>query len=114
VARPGDKVASGDVVKLDGRLVKWQALNPSSSSRKQEFLYIKYWKPRGVICTTDRAISGNVIDQVCVIATAEQSVLLMSNMKAAPTPAASHHAVVTGGAGCDILMSPVATVPPRQ
>ena len=26
------------------------------------YVYLMYWKPRGVICTTDRSVRGNVID----------------------------------------------------
>lgn len=65
VARPGDRVLHGDSVKLDGKPVRWQALNPSNSSSKEKFVYLKYWKPRDVICTTDRTITGNIVDQVC-------------------------------------------------
>jgi 23S rRNA pseudouridine2604 synthase len=28
------------------------------------FEYIKYWKPQGVTCTTDRRITGNIMDQI--------------------------------------------------
>ena len=30
----------------------------------QQFQYIKYWKPRGVTCTTDRKIPSNIIDAI--------------------------------------------------
>ena len=79
-----------DVVRLDGkRVLGWEQMNSISSSpdsvadeqrRKQNqerinhrtdaackighFEYVKYWKPRGVICTTDRRISGNIIDAI--------------------------------------------------
>lgn len=65
VASAGDRVFPGDSVKLDGRHVKWQALNSTTGSSKERHVYIKYWKPRGVTCTTDRTIKGNVIDEVC-------------------------------------------------
>ncbi|KAL4532347.1 hypothetical protein Ndes2437B_g02755 [Nannochloris sp. 'desiccata'] len=29
---------------------------------EDRFYYIKYWKPRGVICTCDRSIRGNILD----------------------------------------------------
>ena len=28
------------------------------------FVFIKYWKPKGVTCTTDRTIRGNIVDAV--------------------------------------------------
>lgn len=29
---------------------------------EDRFCYIKYWKPRGVVCTCDRSIRGNILD----------------------------------------------------
>ena len=29
---------------------------------EDRFYYIKYWKPRGVVCTCDRSIRGNILD----------------------------------------------------
>jgi 23S rRNA pseudouridine2604 synthase len=26
--------------------------------------YVKYWKPKGVVCTTDQRIKGNIIDEI--------------------------------------------------
>ena len=67
-----------DRVALDGVLIEgWEALNgivkddedvestgdsTSASSTAMPFEYIKYWKPRGVTCTTDRRIPGNILD----------------------------------------------------
>lgn len=58
-----------DIVRLDGEIVKgWEELNhlgsslSSSNENEQVFEYIKYWKPLGVTCTTDRRISDNLID----------------------------------------------------
>jgi pseudouridine synthase len=56
-----------DVVALDGNVVKgWEGLNacePQNHAREEiNFEYIKYWKPCGVICTTDRSIKGNILD----------------------------------------------------
>jgi hypothetical protein len=31
----------------------------------EQFVYLKYWKPVGVVCTTDRSIRDNIIDAVC-------------------------------------------------
>ena len=59
-------VRMGDKVALDGKLVRWEQLNVVTPSRgvQEQFTYIKYWKPRGVVCTTDQAIKGNVVDAV--------------------------------------------------
>lgn len=53
-----------DVIKLDGKVVEgWEAMNAIESTlHKKVFEYVKYWKPLGVTCTTDRTIDGNIID----------------------------------------------------
>lgn len=60
-----------DVVRLDGEIVGgWEALNhlgnhendESNKSASNVFEYIKYWKPPGVTCTTDRRVEDNLID----------------------------------------------------
>lgn len=60
-----------DVIKLDGQIVKgWEELNYLGSEQhttqkdksQPVFEYIKYWKPIGVTCTTDRRIEDNLID----------------------------------------------------
>jgi 23S rRNA pseudouridine2604 synthase len=59
-----------DVVCLDGKMVfGWEALNSCIPTNKDTnstiaFEYIKYWKPCGVTCTTDRSIQDNIIDQL--------------------------------------------------
>lgn len=125
-AAPGQQVSPGDVVALDGRPVRWEALQAelvagagsaaaaesgmasttaaagAGSSRQQQrqpwaagrstpaaaarrdvgseggdedaaplplessFVYLKYYKPRGVTCTTDARVRGNVTSQVRV------------------------------------------------
>ena len=73
-ASSGDRVVPGDVVELNGETVEWETLNvirteetntagPSTSSSTQ-FKYVKYWKPRGVTCTTDVRDGSNIIDAV--------------------------------------------------
>ena len=73
-ASSGDRVVPGDVVELNGETVEWETLNvirteetntagPSTSSSTQ-FKYVKYWKPRGVTCTTDVRDRSNIIDAV--------------------------------------------------
>merc|ERR1712083_860230 len=32
--------------------------------RENHFEYIKYWKPKGIICTTDMNIKHNIIDRI--------------------------------------------------
>lgn len=41
-----------------------QRNNTTNNTSKPKFEYIKYWKPRGVICTTDTNIPGNIIDEM--------------------------------------------------
>jgi 16S rRNA U516 pseudouridylate synthase RsuA-like enzyme len=36
-----------------------------AAAQQQQFTYIKYWKPEGVVCTTDQRIADNVVDAVC-------------------------------------------------
>ncbi len=58
-----------DVITLDGTPIRgWEEMNgmdrPKSSEGCKEtiFEYVKYYKPRGVVCTTDSRIKGNIID----------------------------------------------------
>lgn len=86
VAAAGARVQPGDVVKLDGVPVLWESLQvdlaDSSSGScddaalsgeltgeeaassplplEASFLYIAYWKPPGVVCTTDARIPGGL------------------------------------------------------
>jgi len=60
-----------DVVKLDGNTIEgWEKMNTSrliqdfDLVQEEPFEYIKYNKPRGVICTTDRRIKNNIMDDV--------------------------------------------------
>ena len=57
-----------DVIRLDGCIVEgWEELNhlgSEESIKPQVFEYIKYWKPIGVTCTTDRRIDDNLIDSL--------------------------------------------------
>jgi 23S rRNA pseudouridine2604 synthase len=53
-----------DVVKLDGKAVTgWEDLNVVEGAT-ENFEYVKYYKPRGVTCTTDQSIEGNIIDEI--------------------------------------------------
>lgn len=52
----GTKVASEDVVKVDGEII---------GERKQDFVYLAFNKPVGIVCTTDtRVEKDNIIDYI--------------------------------------------------
>ncbi|MEM6396896.1 MAG: pseudouridine synthase [Bacteroidota bacterium] len=53
-AKKGNRVFEGDVVTLDGEPLK----------AKPESIYIKYHKPPGITCTTDRSDKTNIVDQI--------------------------------------------------
>lgn len=57
LATKGTKVARSDRIFLDGQLID----NRRCFSDADD-VYIKMWKPKGVECTTDRDIIGNIID----------------------------------------------------
>jgi pseudouridine synthase len=68
VAETGCKVKKGDIIKLDGKLQKWEALQllakslqPSKVLEERSFVYLKYWKPFGVTCTSDMKDDSNII-----------------------------------------------------
>ena len=54
---PGVRVTSEDRIELDGERIHSPLL-----FQETQYEYIKYWKPVGVICTTDRKIPGNILD----------------------------------------------------
>ena len=75
VTEAGTRVQPNDIVQLDGMEVDWQQLNQhdasfqkptvsadTTTSSTETFEYIKYWKPRGVISTTDTRIRDNILD----------------------------------------------------
>lgn len=52
----GTKVTSEDVVKVDGEII---------GERKQDFVYLAFNKPIGIVCTTDtRVEKDNIIDYI--------------------------------------------------
>lgn len=56
VPEMGTKVAEDDIVKVDGEII---------GSRKQEFTYLAFNKPVGIVCTTDtRVEKDNIIDYI--------------------------------------------------
>jgi 23S rRNA pseudouridine2604 synthase len=54
VATLGTQVAEGDVVRVDGQIV----------GTPQKHVYLALNKPVGVICTTERDVTGNIVDFV--------------------------------------------------
>jgi len=54
----GTKVQVGDEVSVDGKLIA------ASAANKSDRVYIAYHKPVGITCTTERHISGNIIDAI--------------------------------------------------
>jgi 23S rRNA pseudouridine2604 synthase len=52
LAQKGNRVAAGDIVKIDGKAIK----------TKKNDIYIALNKPRGITCTTDRKDKDNIID----------------------------------------------------
>ena len=68
-ATSGHRLVRGDAVCLDGLPVDWERLNPppaaaAAAAAGSRFIYLKYWKPRGVVCTTDRRQRGNILDEL--------------------------------------------------
>ena len=70
VAEPGTRLVRGDRVQLDGAFVDWERLNPmepSSAEAASTYAYLKLWKARGVVCTTDQRQRNNIIDSLGAI-----------------------------------------------
>ncbi|MCB9361204.1 MAG: 23S rRNA pseudouridine(2604) synthase RluF [Flavobacteriales bacterium] len=54
VPEMGTKIAEGDVVKVDGKLI---------TAPKEDFVYLIFNKPVGIVCTTDTGVEkDNIID----------------------------------------------------
>jgi pseudouridine synthase len=54
----GTKIGDDDTVTINGKLIK------PVSENKSDRVYIAYNKPIGITCTTERKISGNIIDAI--------------------------------------------------
>lgn len=52
IAQEGTKIMKKDIVKLDGKTV----------CKKENPVYLVLNKPRGITCTTERSVKGNIID----------------------------------------------------
>ena len=68
VVDAGARVFPGDAVTLDNAAIDWESLavvrDGSGGADATQFRYVKYWKPRGVTCTTDRRDRTNIVDAV--------------------------------------------------
>ena len=58
VSNPDHLLLSGDTVQLDGIFISWEEKDLPSHR------YVKYHKPRGVVCTTDRRVKNNILDAI--------------------------------------------------
>ena len=65
---PDDRLSVNDIVRLDDQVIMWEEKDLPTHR------YLKYHKPRGVICTTDRRVEGNIVDEV------ETSILRNNNI----------------------------------
>jgi 23S rRNA pseudouridine2604 synthase len=52
----GDRVTNQDDIRVDGRRIKFK--------NQDESIYIAFNKPRGITCTTESNIKGNIIDYI--------------------------------------------------
>lgn len=52
----GDRVTPSDDVRVDGKRIKFK--------NAEDAIYIAFNKPRGITCTTERHIEGNIIDYI--------------------------------------------------
>ena len=61
-ASPGDRVGPSDLITLDERPFAQPAVEERGTEERTTDIYLKYWKPRGVTCTTDQRVRGNIIE----------------------------------------------------
>lgn len=67
IASIGTKVRFGDIIKLDDKLQKWEhsltakLTLPAKVVEERNFIYLKYWKPRGITCTNDPQDKTNIL-----------------------------------------------------
>lgn len=62
VVTTGAKALEGDEVRVDGEIVRPRILASTPAAKRA--VYIALNKPVGITCTTDRSVSGNIIDFV--------------------------------------------------
>lgn len=67
VAECGSKVLPGDIVRYQGMVQHWQPIAkarsrpPCNAVEKRDFIYLKYWKPVGITCTSDQKEPTNIV-----------------------------------------------------
>lgn len=67
IATSGLRVSRGDVVRLDGQFQHWEVVAAAKKNKlstvleERSFVYLKYWKPAGVTCTSDPSDKTNII-----------------------------------------------------
>jgi len=73
LVRPSRRVLDGDVVTLDGRVMRWEARanaveaglgdlgDGSGDPGRHAFVYLKYHKPRGVVCTMEPSRADSLL-----------------------------------------------------
>lgn len=71
VARLGDRVHPGDVVRLNGEVVEWERL--TLNIKTENFVYVKHWKAAGVVCTTNENDPDNILNQIDMSAVFEKA-----------------------------------------
>ena len=54
----GTKIADGDTVQVDGKIIQ------SVAEDKSDRVYLAYNKPVGITCTTERKVKGNIVDAI--------------------------------------------------
>uniref|UniRef100_A0A061S3H8 23S rRNA pseudouridine2605 synthase n=1 Tax=Tetraselmis sp. GSL018 TaxID=582737 RepID=A0A061S3H8_9CHLO len=76
IAVTGSRVKVGDDIALDGKRINWCQNSEIVASASGDFkeawrnkkscglVYIKYWKPVGVVCTSDERVPNNVISRI--------------------------------------------------
>lgn len=63
----GTKVRPGDIVQYKGVVQHWRATavakqkQPEQKLERRDLIYLKYWKPVGVTCTSDPSDPSNII-----------------------------------------------------
>ena len=69
IKNPGHRVSMKDKVSYEGRIQQWQegaeakkkSIKLQRLHEERNFIYLKYWKPRGVTSTSDPNDSSNII-----------------------------------------------------
>jgi 23S rRNA pseudouridine2604 synthase len=60
IAGLSSRVEEGDEVRIDGQVVRLRA----AAKGKSKHVYIAFYKPVGVTCTTESEVKGNIVDYI--------------------------------------------------